>query len=165
MKGFVFLGTPHKGCQSISIAILLSAFSYLRGSSPSLLKFIRPKSAENERLQRDFMRYIQREGACGPNRIACVYETLKEEFLGLPTDVVSGCGLKMLALSPECVLISPASRLWTRLLLSLTAVTTKEYTVRRRVTVNYNDSDRTKTRIIKKLSAGSRNGWNVGLCF
>lgn len=89
-RGFIFLGTPHRGARITLAGQILSLFGFWRGSSTSLLGIIKPGSAINQSMHDDFMRYL-RGGGPGPTveSIVCVFEAVKESLWGWPIMHVS----------------------------------------------------------------------------
>jgi len=88
--GFVFLGTPHRGSGLSTVANWMSLLGHWMGSSTSLLDVLQINSKINEPLHASFMDFLNGEDGCGVGRTLCVYETVKEKFLGYPMSVVSG---------------------------------------------------------------------------
>lgn len=86
-KGFIFLGTPHKGAHMTFLGRLMSLFGHWTGGSTSLLEVVRPHSNLNESLHRDFMHYLR--GHCGVQNTVCVFETVSEAIFGFPVMQVS----------------------------------------------------------------------------
>ncbi|KIW77089.1 hypothetical protein Z517_09535 [Fonsecaea pedrosoi CBS 271.37] len=80
-KGFIFLGTPHKGANLTFFGRVMSLFGYWTGASTSLLEVVQPNSNLNESLHRSFMRYLG--GHCGPQNTVCVFETVAEAIFGI----------------------------------------------------------------------------------
>ena len=86
-KGFIFIGTPHKGAHLTMVGSMLAQFGYWCGSSTSLLRINTPESWLNQALHEAFMTYL-RDG-CGTKNTVCCFETVTESFLGFPTVRVS----------------------------------------------------------------------------
>ena len=82
MKGFIFLGTPHKGSQLTAVGNMISILGYWKDSSTILLDIVKPESQVNERLHYAFT-CLLREG-CGVANTVCVFETVKEAVHGFP---------------------------------------------------------------------------------
>ena len=83
LKGFIFLGTPHKGSHLTSFGLMQSAFTYWMGSSTSLLEVVKPGSQVNKQLHDHFMSLLTGEGP-GVQNTVCVFETLKEAVFSFP---------------------------------------------------------------------------------
>jgi hypothetical protein len=82
VKGFVFLGTPHKGSDLSIMGKVLSFLGYWKGASTRLLEVTFPESQENKRLHEDFM------DTYGDVEMVNFYETLKERIGPFDLDIV-----------------------------------------------------------------------------
>ncbi|KAH0538071.1 hypothetical protein FGG08_005333 [Glutinoglossum americanum] len=82
IKGFVFLGTPHKGAQLTTVGKMISLFGHWQGSSTSLLEITEPKSIINRELHESFMQFLGR--SCGTADTVCAFEAVKESLFGFP---------------------------------------------------------------------------------
>ena len=82
-RGFVFLGTPHKGARIALLGEIWSLLSFWRGSSTVLLKTTKPDSATNENLHHHFMSYLRSDGP-GTNNTLCVFEAVKQQIWRMP---------------------------------------------------------------------------------
>jgi len=88
-RGFVFLGTPHKGSALTIYGKMRSLLGYWNGSSIDLLEIMNPGSQINKRLHDDFMGLLT--NGCGVKNTLCVIETRKETVFGIPIASVSVC--------------------------------------------------------------------------
>jgi hypothetical protein len=82
VKGFIFLGTPHKGSQLTAIGNMISLLGYWKGSSTSLLDIVKPGSQVNDKLHYDFTSWLRENGKI--NNTVCVFETVMETIFGFP---------------------------------------------------------------------------------
>ncbi|KAF6238464.1 hypothetical protein HO173_003431 [Letharia columbiana] len=78
--GFIFLGTPHKGASIAPAGRILSLFGSWKGSSTSLLEYLKPGSQINNGLHQAFLTYLDRK----IKRTVCVYEAVKQAFYRMP---------------------------------------------------------------------------------
>ena len=92
-KGFIFLGTPHKGTKLTIIGKMISLFGHWKGSNTSLLEIVEPKSTVNQNLHESFMRVLRR--GCGTENTVCVFEAVKESLFGFPIMHVSASYLEV----------------------------------------------------------------------
>jgi hypothetical protein len=92
-RGFIFLGTPHRGAQLTIVGKMISLFGHWKGSSTSLLDIIEPKSIINQNLHESFMRFLR--GGCGTENTICVFEAVKESLFGFPIIHVSAHHLEL----------------------------------------------------------------------
>ncbi|KAE8154565.1 hypothetical protein BDV25DRAFT_102857 [Aspergillus avenaceus] len=81
-KGFVFLGTPHRGYTMSPIGTILSLLRRWQGSSTDLVEVVEPGSVMNRTLHESFMKVLKR--GCGVENTLCVYQEVKESLLGMP---------------------------------------------------------------------------------
>lgn len=86
-KGFIFLGTPHKGANLTGFGNLQALLGYWNGLSTSLLEIIKPGSTPNKDLHEAFMMYLR--DACGSRNTLCIFETVRESLCGFLTVYVS----------------------------------------------------------------------------
>lgn len=86
-RGFIFLGTPHKGARLTMFGKMISLFGHWKGSSTTLLEVIEPGSTVNEGLHKSFMEFLIQ--GCGATNTVCVFEAVKESFFGFPITNVS----------------------------------------------------------------------------
>ncbi|KAI9855300.1 MAG: hypothetical protein M1813_009839 [Trichoglossum hirsutum] len=77
-KGFIFLGTPHKGTQLTVVGKMISLLSYWIGSNTDLLEAIQPKSVLNEKIHANFMSLHRKKD------MVCIFEAVRESFWGIP---------------------------------------------------------------------------------
>lgn len=94
-RGFIFLGTPHKGSQLTAFGELISVLGYWRGSSANLLKNVKVGSEVNVRLHDSFMSWLA--AGSGAQNTLCVFETVKEAVYGIPITHVSARFISHLA--------------------------------------------------------------------
>jgi hypothetical protein len=92
LKGFIFLGTPHKGSYFIAFGMIKSTFGYWKGSNTSLLEAVKPGSQVNRHLHDQFTYLIAEKGLVSKNTV-CVFETVKEAIFGFPILEVSAYSL------------------------------------------------------------------------
>jgi hypothetical protein len=81
-RGFIFLGTPHKGARLTILGKVLSLLAYWRGSSTSLLDILEPESRENKDLHESFMMFLRDQDRL--KRTLSVFEAVKESIYGVP---------------------------------------------------------------------------------
>ena len=82
-RGFIFLGTPHKGSQLTIAGRILSLFGYFVGSSTHLLEVIQPNSTVNKELHLNFLRDYDIKN------VVCMFEAVRESIWGFPLMHVS----------------------------------------------------------------------------
>ncbi|RDW87439.1 hypothetical protein BP5796_03133 [Coleophoma crateriformis] len=79
-RGFIFLGTPHKGARLTTIGKRISLLGYWKGSSTKLLENIEPDSEVNRLLHEKFMNFLK--SSCRVENTLCVFEAVKEFLYG-----------------------------------------------------------------------------------
>lgn len=82
IRGFVFLGTPHKGAHLTTFGRILALFGYWTRSRTTLLDLVQTDTGENVRLHESFMTYLWAN--CGVRNTLCVFETVPETLFGYP---------------------------------------------------------------------------------
>lgn len=86
-KGFIFLGTPHRGSSITMIGRLFSMLGYWQGASTTLLDSMEIGSTSNEELHTAFLQKIS--SGCTAENILCIFEAVKEQIFGFPIMQVS----------------------------------------------------------------------------
>ncbi|RDW73350.1 hypothetical protein BP6252_07257 [Coleophoma cylindrospora] len=79
-RGFIFLGTPHKGSRLTAIGKRISLLGYWKGSSTNLLDNIEPESEVNRQLHEKFMNFLK--NSCRVENTLCIFEAVKEFLYG-----------------------------------------------------------------------------------
>ena len=92
-KGFIFLGTPHRGAQLTIVGKIISLFGHWKGASTGLLEIAEPKSIMNQGLHESFMRFLG--GGSRAKDTVCVFETERESLFGFPIMHVSAYCLEV----------------------------------------------------------------------
>jgi hypothetical protein len=87
LRGFVFLGTPHRGSKLTPIGEMISLLGYWRGSHTTLLKAMRIGSKENDELHDHIFSFIRKREMF--DATLCIVETESEKIWGLPITHVS----------------------------------------------------------------------------
>ncbi|CAG8293183.1 unnamed protein product, partial [Penicillium salamii] len=82
LRGFVFLGTPHRGSKLTPIGEMISLLGYWRGSDTTLLKAMRTGSKENDELHDHIFSFIRKRELL--DATLCIFETESEKIWGLP---------------------------------------------------------------------------------
>lgn len=108
-RGFIFLGTPHRGSNLTVAGKICALFGYWGGSSTKLLEVIDRRSDINELLHGRFVECYQRDD----KDIVSFYETEPEIVAGFPVMTVSQISTNYCYKLLDTDNIYP-SRLWTR---------------------------------------------------
>lgn len=87
LRGFVFLGTPHRGSKLTHIGEMISLFGYWRGSDTALLKVMKVGSDASNDLYDRIHSFIYEKDMS--RKTLCVFEAEREFLWGIPITHVS----------------------------------------------------------------------------